>query len=305
MSDKPFLSRVGLLKNLSRHLLQGKWAAMIGGPMIGKTILAAQLTDLIRDAHTRAVLVLPGEIKQRFEWWPLLSRAIFSQGFSSGQNNPVLKSSNSLSELLSQLQHLDEERMAQRKLILLIDDCDRILDWSEELISELVALSRVMPSLHAICWIGGPVWGDWVLENREVFKVPVRCYPLSVVPIREARAILLEHVGPEEADRVWHETGSHPFLIEKYFRNEKRRQPHELCKRLWQELRPEEKTLLSQLDPDGGWMSLEDVSGADGHRPDKALIDRLCMLGLAVRTLDQGRAVIRITSPLLTPQGET
>ncbi|MEO2053778.1 MAG: hypothetical protein ABGX83_00470, partial [Nitrospira sp.] len=74
----------------------------------------------------------------------------------------------------------------------------------------------------------------------------------------------------------------------------------DLCERLWQELRPEEKTLLSQLDPNGGWMSLEDVSGVDGHRIEKALIDRLCMLGLTVRTLDQGRAVLRITSPLLT-----
>jgi hypothetical protein len=306
--SKAFVSRVGLLRSLSQHLLRGKWVAMIGGPMIGKTTLAGRLTDLINDAQNRVVIVSPLKVKQSSEWWSLVGKAFSSQGFLADTNNFNLGPTCSLSELISQLQNFNEKEShepASRKLILLIDDCDRILHWSAGLIAQIVGMVGALPFIHAVCWIGGPGWGDWVVEHPDVFKVPVRLYPLSVVPLREARAILLEYVGSEEAERVWYETGGHPFLIEKYLEDNNGMQTHNLSKRLWQELQPEEEKILSQLDPNGAWMILEDVKDTDGHRVQKALIDRLCMIGLTVRTLDQGRAVIRITSPLLTHTRKT
>jgi hypothetical protein len=37
----------------------------------------------------------------------------------------------------------------------------------------------------------------------------------------------------------------------------------------------------------------------DGQHPPKELLDRLCMLGLIIRTLMDGVAAVRMTSPLL------
>ncbi len=271
MSHQGFTSRGGLIKNLGQHLLRGEWAAMIGGPLIGKTTLASNCADLLHNDQCRGILVSPKKVK-------------------------------SPSVLISQINEKPEKvtsEDASRKRILLIDDCDYLLQWSEALILEIVALSKNGPALHAICWIGGPLWGDWVKAHADVFQKPLRLYPLSVIPIREARAIILKQLGPSALEQVWHQTGGHPFLIETYFAEKNSLSIDLFRKRLWQEVRPEEEVILSQLDPEGGWMALEALRDSEGLCPEKALLDRLCMIGFIVRTLDEGAAVVRLTAPML------
>ena len=244
---------------------------MIGGPMIGKTTLASNCADLFQDDLTQAVLLFPKKVE-------------------------------SPSSLLSEINERSEKigsAAASQKWILFIDDCDCLLKISQALISDIVALSQSLPSLHAICWIGSPALGDWVNEHSDIFQKPLRLYPLSVIPIREARAIILNQWGPSEVSQVWHETGGHPFLIENRFSENNSASMDLFRERLWKEVRSEEALVLSQLDPEGGWMALEDLRDSKGVCPEKSLLDRLCLIGLIVRTLDEGAAVVRLTSPLL------
>jgi len=145
-----------------------------------------------------------------------------------------------------------------------------------------------------------------VNQNLDLFKRPLRAYPLSAVPIREARALIQKELGATEVDHVWQKTGGHPFLLKQYFEgtedtSETRDQMEALSKRLRKMLSPTEKAILSQLDPEGSWMALERLKDPAGAAPKKEILDRLCMMGLTVRTLDQGRAVLRRTSSLFSP----
>lgn len=277
MPSQPFISRLGLIENLQKHLCSGKSAVMTGGPLIGKTTLARHLAGCIHDEKNRAVLI-------------------------------SLKDTNTATGFMSQLHPIYEktpDNVNARKLILLIDDCDHLLPDHTALISEIV--NRVMelrlPPIDAVCWIGGPVWADWVGRHQSDFILPVRVYPLSAIPIREARAIMQRELGASAVERVWRETGGHPFLMEKAFGDGSETTIDDLNRRLAQVLRPEEIHILDQLDPEGDWMILDTLKGADGQRPPKILLDRLCMLGVVVRTLNNGAAVIRLTAPVLQHTG--
>ena len=106
-------------------------------------------------------------------------------------------------------------------------------------------------------------WGDWVQTHLEDFKTSVRLYPLSVIPIREARAIIEDQLGPDasrgEVDRIWNETGGHPFLLGEVLGKGSGGELAELGATLWREVRPEEEAILHQLDPSGRWTILDTI----------------------------------------------
>ena len=241
-------------------------------------------------------------------------RAILGQGKIPAQKNPspsgnkledpYRKSPESFTVFMSQLHHICEktpDEVKARKLILLIDDCDRFLPDHGALIGQIVnmVMELILPPVDAVCWIGGPLWADWVDQHKSEFVLPVRVYPLSTVPVREARAIIQGELGASAVEQVWRETGGHPFLMEKAFGHGNQKNIDDLNCRLVQVLRPEEIAILDQLEPEGEWMILDRLKGEDGQRPPKKLLDRLCMLGVVVRTLNNGTAVIRLTAPVL------
>ncbi len=304
MPSQPFISRLGLIENLQKHLCSGKSAVMTGGPLIGKTTLARHLAERIKDEKNRAVLISLNEMNAASDFWGLLMMAILHQGKAPAQKNPYRKPPESFTVFMSQLHHIYEktpDNVNARKLILLIDDCDRFLPDHTVLIAQIVnmAMELLLPPVDAVCWIGGPDWADWVGRHQSDFILPVRVYPLSAVPVREARAIMRRELGASAVERVWRETGGHPFLMEKAFGDGSETTIDDLNRRLAQVLRPEEIHILDQLDPGGEWMILDTLKGADGQRPPKILLDRLCMLGVIVRTLNNGAAVIRLTAPAL------
>lgn len=301
MSSQPFISRLGLIENLQKHLCSGKSAVMIGGPMIGKTTLAHHLAERIQDEKYRALLLSLKEMNAASDFWSLLMTAILHQGKIPAQKNPYRKSPESFTVFMSQLHHIYEktpDEVKARKLILLIDDCDRFLPDHGALIGQIVnmVMELILPPVDAVCWIGGPLWADWVDQHKSEFVLPVRVYPLSTVPVREARAIIQGELGASAVEQVWRETGGHPFLMEKAFGHGSQKNIDDLNRRLVQVLRPEEIAILGQLEAEGEWMILDSLKGEDGQRPPKKLLDRLCMLGVVVRTLNNGTAVIRKTS---------
>jgi len=283
---KAFLSRSGLLKNLQKHLIRGGWAALVGGAMIGKSTLAARLSKRINlgigeGIQAEAIFLRAKEMKPDFDFYLSLPRIE-----KIGLSQPPLKR------------------------ILLIDDCEQLIHCSKERISKIIeALGKAQEhpaGLHAVCWVGGLSWGDWIANNAGHFPVHVRLYPLSVVPIREAHAIIRRQLGPEEVARIWRKTGGHPLLLEQCLGGTEetpgaRGQLKVLSKRLSQDLRETEKAILAQLDPEGGWTAIDDLRSLSGRRPEKQVLNRLCTMGLIVRTLDQGLAVVRRTSAHLLP----
>lgn len=308
MLKRPFISRSGLIENLRNHLLSGKSAAMIGGPMIGKSTLAQNLADRIKEKGASPVLIGLKDLASAAEFWALLMEGILLQGIGPAQKNPYRKNPATLSELMQQLHHIYEKapkEVAARPLILLLDDCDRLLSLPEGLVPQIanLALESVSPSIDSICWIGGAAWEGWVREHSDLFKSPIRLYPLSVVPIREARGIIqawLGEGGTEEAVlRLWNETGGHPVLMEKLFDDAGDETLALLSERLSREIGPAEEAVLSRVNPDGTWIEIQTLQGDGGPRPSKELLDRLCMLGLTIRTLSDGTAAIRWVSPLL------
>lgn len=280
---------------------------MFGGPLIGKTTLARRLAEELDESGVKAVsLQLPLLISDS-AFWPQLLEALLQQGIGPTARNPFKKPPASLPDLMSQLHHLYEKapsEIAARPVILILDDCDHLLRHSETLIPQIVnlALESTLPSIQAICWIGGPAFSDWVAAHPSAFKLPLRLYPLSVIPIREARKIIREQLGPEkpveEIDRIWNETGGHPFLLERIFNPEGNLSIKTLRGQLRQTLRSEDEAILNQLDPGGRWTILDALKDKKGEKIPKPALDRLCMLGLTVRTLIDGVAAIRITSPL-------
>ncbi|MDC4224212.1 MAG: hypothetical protein MPW15_08290 [Candidatus Manganitrophus sp.] len=313
MPSAAFPSRLGLIENLRNHLLAGRSAAMFGGPMIGKTTLAQRLAVELDESGVKAVsLQLPLLIADA-AFWPLLLNALLQQGIGPTARNPFKKAPASLPDLMSQLHHLYERApsdIAARPMILVLDDCDHLLRLAETLIPQIVnlALESTLPSIQAICWVGGPAFSDWIAAHPAAFKRPLRLYPLSVIPIREARRIIRDQLGPEkpveEIDRIWNETGGHPFLLEQTFNPEGTLSAKSLRNQLRQILCSEDETILDQLDPGGRWTFLDALKDKTGEKIPKPALDRLCMLGLTVRTLIDGVAAVRITSPLFARVAE-
>ncbi len=304
MLNSPFRSRRGLIQNLKKQLLLGRSAVMIGGPMIGKTTLAHDLSEEILDTKNRAILISLKEMNTTSDFWALLMEAILKQGISPEAKNPFRKSPDSFMKLMSQLHHIYEktsDEVNARKLILLIDDCDHFLPDQTALISQIVnmAMELLLPAIDAICWIGGLKWGDWVDEHSKDFLMPLRFYPLSVVPIRESRTIITEQLGSAAFEHVWQETGGHPFLMSQAFGETNEIDIEILRERLFHLLQAEEMEILERLDAEGQWLKLEDLKGKNGEPPAKKLLDRLCMMGVIVRTLDEGTAVLRKIVPVL------
>lgn len=306
MSFTSFLSRLGLVENLRNHLLDGRWAAMFGGPLIGKTTLSRRLAEELDESGVKAVSLQLPLLLADSAFWPLLLEALLHQGVGPAARNPFKKPPASLPDLMSQLHHLYERapsEIAARPVILILDDSDHLLRH-EALIPQIInlALESTLPSIQAICWVGGPAFADWIAAHPGTFKRALRLYPLSVIPIREARKIIREHLGPEkpveEIDRIWNETGGHPVLMERAFNRQETPSTKSLRDQLRQTLRPEDEAILDQLDPVGRWTILDALKDKKGEKIPKPALDRLCMLGLTVRTLIDGVAAVRITSPL-------
>jgi hypothetical protein len=301
-----FPSRLGLVENLRNHLLAGQWAAMFGGPLIGKSTLARRLAKELDEAGRKAVFLQIPLLISDSAFWPQLLEALLQEGIGPAARNPFKKPPAALPDLMLQLHHLYERapsEIASRPVILILDDCDYLLRH-ETLIPQIInlALESPLPSIQAICWVGGPTFSDWVAAHSGAFKVKLRLYPLSVIPIREARRIIREQLGPEkpveEIDRIWNETGGHPLLLEQTFTPKGTRSAETLRGQLRQILRPEDEAILDQLDPGGRWTILDVLKDQKGEKIPKPALDRLCMLGLTVRTLIDGVAAIRLTSPL-------
>lgn len=281
---------------------------MFGGPMIGKTTLARRLAEELNDIGGRAIFLRIPLLISDAALWPLLLEVLLQQGIGPTARNPFKKPPASLADLMSQLHHLYEKapaEIAAQPVIFILDDCDHLLRH-ETLIPQIVdlAFESTLPSLQSICWVGGAPFADWVAAHPDRFKLPLRLYPLSVIPIREARQIIQEQLGPtkpvEEVDRVWNETGGHPLLMEQFFSRTGTPSPKALRDHLRRMLRPEEEAILYQLDPTGKWMHLDKLRNPSGEKIPKPVLDRLCMLGVTVRTLIDGVAAIRLTSPLFS-----
>ncbi len=306
MSAQSFVSRLAFVQNLKNTLQHGHSAIMTGGPMIGKTTLTDHLADLFQNdpaSHT-AVRIALEQMQRPADFWGFLMEAILSQLMGPDQKNPYRKSPDTLGKVMTQIHYLSEKQpdlLVGKKLVLLIDDCDRLLPDAAALIPQIenMRMELMAPSVEAICWIGGLSWLDWVDTHMAHFMGPLRRYPLATVPIREARSIIRQQLGAEKVDQVWSETGGHPFLLERSFGGAEGFSLDDFNERIWSGLKAEEKAILAELDPGGAWQILDDLKMENGIKPPKALLDRLCMAGLVVRTLDHGTAVVRMTSPLI------
>lgn len=307
MSNGAFLSRAGLIENLKNYLLAGRSAAVLGGPMIGKSTLARRLKDEIDAGASRAVLIDLRGLSAPDAFWPILLEGLLRQGIGPETKNRYRRPPASFPETMTQLHSLYEKAPAEtlrRPLLLLLDHCEALLPFRETLFSQIIHLTRelTLPSIEATCWIGGADFEAWSAGPSTLFNPPLRRYPLSAIPIREARRIIRERLGaganPEEADRIWSQTGGHPLLMMRAFGAKNEPPLEALQAALRRAVRPEEEAVLDRLDPEGGWTLLEALRDSEGRKFPKPLLDRLCMLGLTIRTLIDGVAAIRLTSPL-------
>ena len=103
MLKRPFISRAGLIENLRNHLLAGRWAAMVGGPLIGKSTLTRNLADQLRAEGARPILVGLRDLASPEQLWASLMEAILHQGIGPGRKNPYRKNPAGLPELMTQL----------------------------------------------------------------------------------------------------------------------------------------------------------------------------------------------------------
>lgn len=258
------LGRGPLVQNLVGHLLEGTWAIVAGGPRIGKTTLLQQVGGRLLNG-IQPVLIDPMKI--------------ISLNFKAARKHSA------------------------DPIILLIDGCEMLLpDPGEAVRRAREHIQKMDEAVRAVVWAGGVGWGEWAIAHKKEFGQPIRYYPLVALPPKEARPILLENrpggTPASEVERLLNLSGGHPYLLKQFLEN-----PAADCDGFFAELWKaadsiHEQAVLQRLVSAGTWISLEDLRDAAGHRPAKATLDRLAMLGLIQRTLVDGAAAARIVSPL-------
>jgi len=259
------LGREPLVRNLVGHLTKGTWAVVAGGPKIGKTTLLQQAAGNLLDGF-RPVLINPVKI--------------------AAQENPT------------------PPTRSTRPAVLLIDGCDALLPDPGEAVRWAGRQIRSLGgAVRAVVWAGGVAWGGWAMAHPKEFGHPIRYYPLTALPPKEARPILLEGlpdgISHSEVERLLALSGGHPYLLKRLLDG-----PEPDVDRffagLWKAADAvHERAVLGRLISAGRWVSLEELRDLPGGRPTKSTLDRLAMMGLIQRTLVDGAAAVRIISPWL------
>jgi len=192
----------------------------------------------------------------------------------------------------------------RKPVILFLDGCEALLPEPSSFLRQAHRLTKSMNrSVRALVWAGGVAWGEWAMAHRPEFGHSIRYYPLGVLPPKEARPLLIqclpERTPSSEMERLLDLSGGHPYLLRALLEGQEIHSDGFFAE-LWKAASsPSEQAILSQLVSAGSWVHLEDLRDGMGGKPPKAILDRLAILGLIIRTLVDGAAAVRIVSPLL------
>ncbi|HEY4485347.1 MAG TPA: hypothetical protein VI702_03360 [Nitrospiria bacterium] len=254
-----------MVRNLRDYLVQGTSAVLTGGPKMGKTTLLKQTAE--------ALSAGPAPV------W-----ADLSNGPPADSKWPLPKEPD--------------------PFILLLDGCEGLLPNPIPFLRTIQERSRKWGKrLRGAVWCGGVSWGEWAMAHRSSFDRPLRYYPLVVLPPKEARPFLRQHLPKEttssEIEGFLEAAGGHPYLLSNLLR------PLEgdtdaFFSGLWDAAgSPDERAVLTQLIENGSWILLADLKTVSGGKIPKRVLDRLAILGLITRTLVDGSAAAKAVSPLL------
>ena len=189
-------------------------------------------------------------------------------------------------------------------VVLLLDGCEALLPDPVPFLNQIIkASAQSGQKVRSTVWAGTVPWGEWAMAHTSEFDCPMRNYPLVVIPPKEARPFLRHHLPKtttsSELERLLELAGGHPYLLSRVIQMEDV-ECDSFFSDLWNAAdSPSEHDVLEKLIEAGSWVYLGDLKTKTGGRFPKKVLDRLANLGLIIRTLVDGAAAVKTTSPLL------
>ena len=263
--ESKYLGRQGMVRNLRDHLIKGTSAVVTGGPGMGKTTLLKQTAQALAHGTTLVSIDL----------------------LRDKPGDPARRIPDGLDSV-----------------ILLLDGCEILLPDPVPFLNQIIqAPPQSDKKIRSIVWAGRVPWGEWAMAHRSEFSCPIRFYPLLVLPPREARAFLKDHLPKEvsssELERYLEMSGGHPYLLSRMV-EQGDVECDSFLGELWKAAdSPIEYAAMTQLIEAGSWVLLDDLKNEAGGKLPKKVLDRLATLGLIIRTLVDGSAMAKAVSPLL------
>jgi hypothetical protein len=264
------LGREAMVKNLLNHLGAGSSAVAAGGPRMGKTTFLQQIAAAADGAFHPVSIDLAAEPQ------PDLAERLPQEG------GPAIV----------------------LPAIFLLDGCERLLPDPLPFLDQMHQTAlRAGARLAGTVWSGDARWGEWAMAYRPAFNSPIRYYPLTVLPLKEARLFLKRHwsadVPSSELEWVVELSGGHPYLLARMVEGPKR-DFDPFFAELWKVAdSPAERAIITQLVQAKSWVLLQDLHDETGGGAPKPVLDRLAVTGLINRTLVEGAAAATLVSPLL------
>ena len=259
------LGRKAIVRNLLGPLTAGTSAVVMGGPKMGKTTFLQQVSE---------------SLSSKFQ--TLLIDLKINQPSDLSQKIPNTKD----------------------PVILLLDACETLLPDPSPFLNQIIQSPRKLGAkICGTVWAGGVDWGEWAMAHMAEFISPIRFYPLILLPPKEARPLLENHlhekIPSSKLQQLLDLAGGHPFLLSGMVKPGKR-DFDTFFLELWNAVeKPSERRILIQLIEAGSWVFLQDLKNETGDQVDKGILDRLAILGLIDRTLIDGAAAAKAVSPLL------
>ena len=259
------LGRKAVVRNLLDPLTAGTSAVVMGGPKMGKTTFLHQTAESL--SHRVQPILIDLKIDQPSD----LSHKI------PDTKDPV---------------------------ILLLDGCETLLPDPSPFLNQIIQSPRKLGAkICGTVWAGGVDWGEWAMAYMGEFISPIRFYPLILLPPKEARPFLENHlpkkIPSSKLQQLLDLAGGHPFLLSGMVKKAKE-DYDSFFMELWNAVeKPSERRILIQLIEAGSWVFLQDLKNETGDQVDKGVLDRLAILGLIDRTLIDGAAATKVVSPLL------
>jgi len=298
--ERRHFGREGIIRTLRVGVKEGRSYLVFGGPLLGKTFLLQHLHKIFNPEG------------------PLPEKHSYISVYHSFQE----RSDWTLSSLSDSLNRLIERTrpkgMGLDRLILLLDECEFFTDSSGRVLLNHLQGPLGLSHLGApwsIVWAGNLDWYRMNVDKKVPFSEKVRWVPLATFTDQEARSMIGDFISSGKGDftqkQVFELTGKHPFLlqglVEYFLQSEKYSldglleqftpQWENWCQRCIEQLMKDlekEKLMriLNFLVQRGGPVNPSMLGKKCGLKNPKPFLDKLCVLGLLERTLQNGEAVV-------------
>ncbi len=270
-----FKGRKGLVRNVLWRLGRGESLGLVGGPKLGKTSLLLHLAWQLNHAEPSSKSTGPSavyvDVADETDWQRFRSRPL------------------------------------QSHTILLLDNCDRLVEGKVNSLSDI----DLLPGGSTV-FAGARAWREVVRSGGLGYKL--KAIPLAVFLEKEAQQLLLPSLSAEQQDCVLTYAGTHPYIFKILQAEFLRAGPGVRIEQVVTDVKKslssffqdcvnqlqeplEHQVLTSVIEADKP-VNPREVARAIGLPTIKPVADTLCSMGLVARWIRDEEATLSASSRL-------